>query len=122
MRARPNRAEGPRPSTRPPGAVRLYKATGRACDALDMTTTETTTEANPQNDNQVRVGGSLLRVTLIVLIVGLLLVGFALLRDRHHGVSIPAGATRVDATLSDYHIAITPAPLAHGKSAFVVHN
>ena len=59
---------------------------------------------------------------LVVLIAGLLLVGFALLRDRHHGVSIPAGATRVDATLSDYHIAITPAPLAHGKLAFVVHN
>ena len=72
--------------------------------------------------NSPKVGASLVRVLVFILLGGALLVGFAQWRDRSQGISIPAGATRVDVQLSDYRITLTPAPLTHGRLAFVVNN
>jgi uncharacterized cupredoxin-like copper-binding protein len=69
-----------------------------------------------------KVVASLVRVTVFILLGGAILVGFAQWRDRGHSISIPAGATRVDVKLSDYRITLTPAPLTHGRLAFVVNN
>jgi uncharacterized cupredoxin-like copper-binding protein len=82
----------------------------------------TSSESKLISDEPVRVGGSLLRVTALVLVVGVALVGFAQLLDARQSSSIPRGTTRVDVELSDFHIAVAPAPLAHGPLAFVVHN
>jgi hypothetical protein len=70
----------------------------------------------------VSVRGSLVRVCVALLVAGAILVGFAQLLDARQGVSIPSGTTRVDATLSDYRIAVRPRPLSYGRLAFVVHN
>jgi uncharacterized cupredoxin-like copper-binding protein len=82
----------------------------------------TKTASHLASDESARVGGSLVRVAAFVVVVGLTLVGCAQVMDAHHAVSVPTGASRVDVTLSDYRIAVAPAPLAHGRIAFVVHN
>jgi len=69
------------------------------------------------------VGTSLLGVCVLLVIGGAMLIGIAQFLDGRHGISIPAHASRVDVTLSDYRISAMPMmPIRHGRIAFVVRN
>jgi len=74
------------------------------------------------DERPVKVLGPVLRVGAFLLLAGVILVGIAQYLDHTKGVSIPAGTTRVDVTLDEFHITTPKSVLPGGKLAFVVHN